>query len=110
MERRSAVRHQVLKAGKIEFDGGAVICVAHNMSDNGAMLDVADPIGVPEHFILFLRADAVTATLTFAEIIRRNENALSCVMTRCANYPQSRGRPFSNSLKPEPKGPDLQYC
>jgi PilZ domain len=57
MDRRSAVRHQVLKAGKIEFDGGAVICVAHNMSDNGAMLDVVDPIGVPEHFILFLRAD-----------------------------------------------------
>jgi hypothetical protein len=57
MDRRSAVRHPVLKAGKIEFDGGAVTCVAHNMSDNGAMLDVVDPVGVPEHFILFLRAD-----------------------------------------------------
>ena len=56
MDRRSAIRHPVLKAGKIEFDGGAAPCVAHNMSDNGAMLDVVDPVGIPEHFTLFLRA------------------------------------------------------
>ena len=57
MEQRSALRHHVMKPGTIEFEGGTVICMIRNMSDAGAMLDVVDPIGVPEHFILFLRAD-----------------------------------------------------
>ena len=54
MEHRSAVRHRVLKAGTIEFDGGAITCMVRNMSDSGAMLDVATAAGIPEHFSLIL--------------------------------------------------------
>lgn len=33
MDQRSAVRHRVLKAGKIVFDGSAITCMVRNMSD-----------------------------------------------------------------------------
>ena len=57
MEHRSAVRHRVLKAGTIEFDGGAITCMVRNMSDSGAMLDVATAAGIPEHFSQILRGN-----------------------------------------------------
>jgi hypothetical protein len=46
-----------LKAGTIEFDGGPVTCMVRNMSDGGAMLDVATVAGIPGYFTLILRAD-----------------------------------------------------
>jgi hypothetical protein len=55
MEQRTALRHRVLKPGTIEFDGGPVSCMVRNMSDTGAMLDVATAAGIPEHFTLVLR-------------------------------------------------------
>ena len=55
MNKRASPRKRVLKAGTIEFGGGAITCMIRNMSDTGAMLDVATPIGIPDHFIL--RAD-----------------------------------------------------
>ena len=38
VEKRATIRHRVLKAGTIEFDGGAVNCMVRNMTDLGAML------------------------------------------------------------------------
>ena len=57
MEQRTAPRHRVLKAGTIEFDGGPVTCMVRNMSDAGAMLDVATVAGIPGYFTLILRVD-----------------------------------------------------
>jgi hypothetical protein len=45
------------KTGTIEFGGSAISCIVRNMSDAGAMLDVATPVGIPDHFTLVLRAD-----------------------------------------------------
>jgi hypothetical protein len=56
-ERRGKARHRVLKAGTIEFGGGAIDCTVRNFSDNGAALDVTSPLGIPEHFTLFIPAD-----------------------------------------------------
>ncbi|MFK4386305.1 hypothetical protein ABIA40_005713 [Bradyrhizobium sp. USDA 223] len=42
-ERRDKARHRVLKAGTIEFGGGAIDCTVRNLSDTGAALDVASP-------------------------------------------------------------------
>jgi hypothetical protein len=47
----------VLKAGTIEFGGGAIDCTVRNFSDTGAALDVTSPVGIPEHFTLFIQAD-----------------------------------------------------
>ncbi len=51
-ERRIRQRHRVLKAGTIEFGGGAIDCTLRNVSDGGAALEVTSPIGIPEHFTL----------------------------------------------------------
>jgi hypothetical protein len=49
---RTFSRHRVLKAGTIEFGGGAINCMVRNQSATGAALDVASPVGIPEHFTL----------------------------------------------------------
>jgi PilZ domain len=57
-ERRDKSRHRVLKAGTIEFGGGAIDCTVRNFSETGAALDVTSPVGIPEHFTLVISADA----------------------------------------------------
>jgi hypothetical protein len=56
-EHRAIPRHRVLKAGTIEFGGGAIDCTIRNMSNAGAALDVASPVGIPAQFTLVLPAD-----------------------------------------------------
>lgn len=56
-ERRDQTRHRVLKAGTIEFGGGAIDCTIRNYSKAGAALDVTSPVGIPDHFTLFVQAD-----------------------------------------------------
>ena len=53
-EKRAAPRHRVLKAGTIEFGGGAIDCTVRNVSNIGAALDVTSPMGIPEKFTLVL--------------------------------------------------------
>ncbi|MDH2381695.1 PilZ domain-containing protein [Bradyrhizobium sp. CER78] len=54
---RGALRHRVLKAGTIEFNGGAIDCVIRNISETGAALEVTSPVGIPETFNLVLPGD-----------------------------------------------------
>jgi hypothetical protein len=55
MNHRASVRKRVLRPATIEIDGGgAISCVARNLSNTGAMLDVESPFGIPERFILIL--------------------------------------------------------
>jgi hypothetical protein len=49
-EHRISTRHRVLKAGTIEFGGGAIDCTVRNMSATGAALDVTSPLGIPAQF------------------------------------------------------------
>jgi PilZ domain len=46
-----------MKAGTIEFGGGAIDCTVRNLSDAGAALDVTSPVGIPEQFTLVVQAD-----------------------------------------------------
>ena len=55
-ERRDKARHRVLKAGTIEFGGGAIDCTVRNLSDTGAALDVTSPVGIPDRFTLCVQA------------------------------------------------------
>ncbi len=56
-ERCNKARHRELKAGTIEFGGGAIDCTVRNFSDTGAALEVTSPLGIPEHFTLVVQAD-----------------------------------------------------
>jgi hypothetical protein len=54
---RIAQRRRVLKAGSIEFGGGAIDCTVRNLSETGAALEVASPLYIPDRFTLVVRAD-----------------------------------------------------
>jgi len=58
-EHRVSPRHRVLKAGTIEFGGGAIDCTVRNLSASGAALDVVSPVGIPERFTLIVPADGI---------------------------------------------------
>jgi hypothetical protein len=55
-EKRRVRRARVLKGAKIVFKEGASImdCTVRNISDTGACLNVASPIGIPAKFELIL--------------------------------------------------------
>jgi len=51
-EQRAARRRRVFKAGSIEFDGRGVDCTIHNISEGGAGIEVASPLGIPHEITL----------------------------------------------------------
>jgi hypothetical protein len=56
-EKRTAPRHKKLKAGTIEFGGGAIDCTVRNMSEIGAALDVVTPLFIPDRFTLHVPSE-----------------------------------------------------
>jgi len=59
MDHRTVPRHRVLKAGTIEFGRSAIDCTVRNVSEKGAALDVASPLGIPKEFVLVVPADHI---------------------------------------------------
>jgi hypothetical protein len=51
-EHRTAPRHRVLKGGRIQFGNSSIDCTVRNLSESGAALDVASPLGIPAEFTL----------------------------------------------------------
>jgi hypothetical protein len=60
IERRAVPRHRVLKGGTIAFAHGSVECTVRNMSPQGARIDLARPVGLPNAFTLVIRSDMFT--------------------------------------------------
>ena len=58
-EHRTSLRQRVLKAGEIEFGGGAIDCTVRNLSETGAALSVESPVGIPAEFNLVILSDDV---------------------------------------------------
>jgi hypothetical protein len=46
-----------LKAGSIEFGGGAFDCSVRNLSETGAALEVVTPLFIPDRFTLSVWSD-----------------------------------------------------
>ena len=58
IEKRTVPRHRVLKRGTLAFSsGGGLDCTVRNISQAGARIDIASPVGVPEEFTLVIDAD-----------------------------------------------------
>jgi PilZ domain len=72
-EHRTAPRHRVLQAGTIEFHGSAIDCTVRNLSDSGAALDVASPLGIPDDFMLVVSVDDMKRP---AHIVWRKEKRI----------------------------------
>ena len=59
-EHRAQQRHRTFKAGTIEFNrAGGISCTVRNLSSDGASLEVASPIGIPDDFTLGIESDHV---------------------------------------------------
>jgi hypothetical protein len=56
-ENRNSPRHRVLKRGTLAFGGGGIDCTVRSLSETGARVDVASPVGVPEHVTLVIESD-----------------------------------------------------
>lgn len=56
-EHRIALRRRILKAGRILFNGGGIDCTVRNISETGAALEVATPVGIPQDVTLIVEAD-----------------------------------------------------
>jgi hypothetical protein len=76
VDERSVQRHRVLKAGKIEFGGGAMACSIRNMSRFGAVLEAASAVTIPESFTLVIPADGLRLPCRF---VWRNERRIGVV-------------------------------
>ena len=58
IEKRATPRHRVLKRGTLAFSGGGGLdCMVRNISESGARLDVANPMGMPDTFMLVIETD-----------------------------------------------------
>jgi len=60
IERRATPRHRILKQGTISLHGGGgVDCTVRNISEGGARLEVANPLGLHGSFSLAIPTDHV---------------------------------------------------
>ena len=72
-DHRTAPRKRVLKAGEIEFGGGAIDCTVRNLSETGAALSVESPVGIPAEFNLIVLSDNVNRR---CRVVWRKENRI----------------------------------
>lgn len=77
-EHRIAPRQRVLKAGTIEFGGGAIDCTVRNLSETGAALSVESPVGIPSEFKLIVDSDRVSRA---CRVVWRKESRIGITFT-----------------------------
>jgi PilZ domain len=65
--------------GTIEFNGGAIDCVLRNLSDTGAALEVASPLGIPAALNLLISGQRTTYP---CEVRWRKENRIGAAFSR----------------------------
>jgi len=57
-EKRGIQRRRALKAGTIRIDDKSTIdCVVRDLSNEGASLEIENPIGIPDRFTLVTKAN-----------------------------------------------------
>jgi hypothetical protein len=57
IENRGSPRVRILKGGSIIFGASVVDCVVRNLSETGACLEVASPVGIPADFTLQIKPE-----------------------------------------------------
>lgn len=58
-ENRATARRKILKTAAIEFSGTSLPCVARNVSETGAALEVKSPLWFPDQFTLVIESEAL---------------------------------------------------
>jgi hypothetical protein len=57
IERRTSPRQRVFKHGTVSFGGLMFDVTVRNLSNTGAQIDVARPVGFPTHFTLSIESN-----------------------------------------------------
>ena len=57
IEKRAAQRYRVFKGGTITFENSGIACTVRNMSDDGAAIDLENPVILPKSFTLSISRD-----------------------------------------------------
>ena len=57
IEYRKSPRRRVFKAATIVFNHAGIDCTVRNISEGGACLEVAAPVGIPDSFNLVMVTD-----------------------------------------------------
>ncbi len=79
VERRTLSRRRTLKAGSIRFNRAASLdCRVRNLSEAGAMLEVAGQVGIPDEFVLVIESDHLSKP---CRVIWRTATRLGVVFT-----------------------------
>lgn len=78
-ERRTIPRQRILKAGTIEFDGRGVECTIRNISEGGAALEVASPLGIPHEITLNILSRGVRR---HGHVVWRREKRIGVVFNK----------------------------
>ena len=72
VETRIAPRFRVSKAATIEFIGGRPIhCVICNLSVTGAAIELSDPCGIPDSFLLVMPDDGLRLPRQCGDVVLR---------------------------------------
>ena len=95
-ERRIAPRRRILKAGRILFNGGGIDCTVRNISETGAALEVASPVGIPQDVILVVEADKFKRE---CQVVWRKEKRIGLFLTPLADALQSRQMLVPDTIK-----------
>jgi hypothetical protein len=76
-DKRHAPRQRALKSGKIILNGGGSVfdCLVRNLSETGALLEIASSVGVPDLFELVIGQAPTQRTLQ-ARVVRREATRL----------------------------------
>ena len=89
LDKRRAIRHRVLKAGKIVLlnNWSVVDCCVRDMSETGARLSCQDQAAVPTDFRLLIPYDN---TIRDVRVMWRRDNEIGVIYTSPAKPPPPR--------------------
>jgi len=88
-EKRHADRRRALKTGRLVFNNGqsTIDCTIRNISEDGALLRIASPLGLPEHFDLLTVSDGVRKP---CRLVRREGDQIAVAFTGGDTVPGRR--------------------
>jgi hypothetical protein len=72
-ENRSSPRQRAFKGGSISTPNGIIACTIRNLSETGALIELAAPAVVPDAFILVIKPELLKRS---CEVAWRRENRI----------------------------------
>ena len=72
-ENRRSPRQRTFKGGSISLSGGIIECIIRNLSETGAMVELAGPASVPDTFVLIIKPEILKRS---CEVVWQRDNRM----------------------------------